>query len=176
MPSLVTPTTTVHRSFLAAVAEEQAAGPHDSSINLEHHAGFEERWHDPDGFADYVAALRADELEDTPRPEGFVPATMRWWVDGNQFLGRVHVRHRLNDFLRDVGGHIGYVVRPSARRQGHATAMLAAALPVAAEIGIADALVTCDPDNVGSRRVIEANGGRFVERRGGKLHFRVATW
>lgn len=175
MPSLVKPTTTVHRSFLAAIAEEQAAGVHDSSINLEHHAAFEERWEDPEGFADYVAALHADEHEDTPLPKGFVPATMLWWIDGDQFLGRIHVRHRLNDFLREVGGHIGYVVRPAARRRGHATAMLSAALPVAAGIGIDDALVTCDPGNVGSRRVIEVNGGRFVERRSGKLHFRIAT-
>ena len=40
---------------------------------------------------------------------------------------------------------------------GHATAMLAAALPVARSLGIDPALLTCDDDNIASRKVIEAN-------------------
>ena len=174
-PRLVAPTARVHRSFLAAIAEERAGDRRRDTINLAHHVAYEAHWHEPAGFAAYVAALEADRREDTPRPEGFVPGTMLWWVDGDEFLGRVHIRHRLNDRLRELGGHIGYVVRPSARRRGHATAMLAAALPVAAGLGIEEALVTADPDNVASRRVIEANGGRLVEVRGGKVHYRVPT-
>jgi predicted acetyltransferase len=59
-----------------------------------------------------------------------VPCTTLWWVDGPAHLGRIAIRHRLTPWLREVAGHIGYDVRPSARRRGHATAMLAAALPV----------------------------------------------
>jgi predicted acetyltransferase len=77
--------------------------------------------------------------------------------------------------LLDYGGHIGYVVRPSVRRQGHATAMLAAALPVAASLGIDPVLVTCDHDNLGSRRVIEANGGVFEDQRDEKLRYWLPT-
>jgi len=50
---------------------------------------------------------------------------MLWWVDGSELLGRLSIRHELTDALRELGGHIGYVVRPSACRQGHANAMLA---------------------------------------------------
>jgi predicted acetyltransferase len=74
-----------------------------------------------------------------------------------------------------MGGHIGYDVRPSARRRGHATAMLRAALPVARGLGIESALVTCDEDNVASRKVIEANGGVFEDQRGDKLRFWIPT-
>ena len=74
----------------------------------------------------YVATVRADGAETTPRRIGIVPHTTWWWVDGEDYLGRISVRHRLTEFLRDVGGHVGYYVRPSRRRLGHATAMLRA--------------------------------------------------
>jgi predicted acetyltransferase len=132
-------------------------------------------WHTPEGFARYVRDLRAEAEEDTPRPPGFVPATTLWWVDGAEYLGRLAIRHRLTPKLIDGGGHIGYDVRPTARRRGHATAMLRAALPIAAGLGIDRALVTCDVDNAGSRKVIETCGGEFEDQRGGKLRFWVPT-
>jgi hypothetical protein len=39
--------------------------------------------------------------------------------------------------------------------------MLRRALPICATLGIRRALVTCDADNIGSRRVIEKCGGCF---------------
>ena len=81
-----------------------------------------------------VAAIRADRLEDSPRPSGFVPSTELWWVDGDEYIGRIAVRHRLTPVLLEIGGHIGYDVRPTARRRGHATEMLRQALAVAHEL------------------------------------------
>lgn len=133
------------------------------------------RWHDPGEFASYIRWLRADVLEDSPRPQGQVAATTLWWIDEEEYLGRLTVRHRLTDRLRTIGGHIGYDVRPSARRLGHATAMLAAALPVARGLGIGRALLICGQDNVASRKVIEANGGVFEDARDGKLKYWVPT-
>jgi predicted acetyltransferase len=98
-----------------------------------------------------------------------------WWVDDEEYLGRLTIRHRLTSQLRNVGGHIGYGVRPSARRRGHATAMLAAALPVARGLGIDRVLVTCDHDNIASRKVIEANGGVLQEPRGVILRYWIAA-
>jgi predicted acetyltransferase len=125
------------------------------------------------GFGRFVEAVLADRIEETPRPEGFVPATELWWVEDAEFLGRISIRHRLTPNLLEVGGHIGYDVRPSARRRGHATEMLRQALPYAHDLGIDQALVTCDVDNVGSRTVIERNGGVLEDQRGGKLRFWV---
>lgn len=92
-----------------------------------------------------------------------VPSTTWWLVEPERdvFVGRVSVRHVLDDRLRVFGGHIGYHVRPSRRRQGLGTWMLRAVLPFAKSIGIDPAMLTCDVANVGSRRMIEACGGRL---------------
>jgi predicted acetyltransferase len=104
-----------------------------------------------------------------------VPCTTLWWIDGAEYLGRLAIRHRLTPHLREMGGHIGYDVRRSARGRGHATRMLRAALPLAYDLGIESALVTCDADNVASRKVIEKNGGVLEDQRGVVLRFWVPT-
>lgn len=87
-----------------------------------------------------------------------VPATFLV-AESGQLVGRVSIRHRLNASLRMVGGHIGYAVRPQFRRQGHAARILALALVEARDLGIDNALLTCDADNVASRTTIEKAGG-----------------
>ena len=101
--------------------------------------------------------------------------TTLWWVHDDEVLGRLAIRHRLAPALESAGGHIGYDVRPSARRQGHATAMLHAALPIAHALGIKPALVTCEKTNTASQRVIEANGGQLLDERGSKFRYLVPT-
>jgi predicted acetyltransferase len=174
VPELILPDPRVHRSFLAAMREFQAegrGGPDDNTMLGREICGWGGRWDDPAEFAAYVRWLRADAAAESSRPAGHVPATTMWWADGQEYLGRLTIRHRLTPSLLAVGGHIGYDVRPSARRRGHATAMLAAALPVARELGIDPVLITCDEDNIGSRKVIEANGGVLEDVRAGKLRF-----
>jgi predicted acetyltransferase len=136
---------------------------------------WQRRWDTLEGFADYVAALRAQSERETPRPAGWVPCTTWWWVDGPRYLGRIALRHQLTERLREAGGHIGYDVRPTARRQGHATAMLRAVLPRAHDMGIDPVLVTCDVENLASRRVIQANRGVLGDERGGMLRFWIST-
>ena len=174
MPELVLPTTSVHESFLGAMDEFVAEGAENSQTAawIEHNAP---GWQDRDAFATFVEAVRADAEEDTPRPAGHVPCTTLWWVDGDDYLGRIAIRPRLTDFLREVGGHIGYDVRPTRRREGHASAMLRQSLPWARELGIDRALVTCDLDNVGSIRVIENAGGELEDVRGNKRRYWVPT-
>ncbi|MBQ1026207.1 GNAT family N-acetyltransferase [Micromonospora sp. C95] len=178
MPELRPPTVRVHRSFVAAMAEFRAEGRgssgDDSMIGAELRR-FGRDWVVPENFAGYVDWLRSQALAESPRPDGWVPSTTLWWIQDDDYLGRLAIRHRLTPRLREVGGHIGYDVRPSARRRGHATAMLRAALPVAYRLGIESALVTCDPDNVASRKVIESTGGILADQRGGKLRFWVPT-
>jgi len=178
MPELTVPTPDVHVSFVAAMREFVAEGRGDladhSMLGREIRAGGA-GWEDRDVFARYVEAVVADALPGSPRPDGFVPSTTLWWVDGHEFLGRIAIRHSLTPWLLEQGGHIGYDVRPSARRRGHASAMLRAALPLAAGLGIDSVLVTCDHDNIGSRKVIEASGGRFEDRRADKLRYWIAT-
>jgi predicted acetyltransferase len=177
MPGLVVPEPRFHGSFLAAMAEFAAEGrdaPEDRTAIGADLRGLDEM-RTPPGFAAYVARLRAEELEGTPRRPGWVPCTTRWWAQGDEYLGRIAIRHRLTPALEKVGGHIGYDVRASARRRGYATAMLRAALPIARRLGIDRALVTCDVHNVASRKVIERNGGVRRDELDGKLRFWVST-
>jgi predicted acetyltransferase len=175
VPVLGPPVTAVRTSFLAAVDEMLAAGGLGRDMLAYERGEWGGRWSLAEGFAGYVAWLLERSQEDAPRPEGWVPDSTWWWIDGDDYLGSVNVRHRLTDHLRRVGGHIGYLVRPSARRRGHATAMLAAVLPHAHALGIDPALLTCDVDNVASRKVIESNGGVLQDQLDGKLRFWVPT-
>lgn len=109
-------------------------------------------------WSDYVELVHGWE-DGIDLPDGFVEhAELVAVVDG-VIVGRTSVRFVLNEFLRTIGGHIGYAVRPAFRRQGHATEILRQSLDIAHDHGISPVLVTCDVDNIGSRRVIEANGG-----------------
>ena len=92
-------------------------------------------------------------------PPGHVPATFLVGVVDGDLVGRVSVRHRLDEHLTRVGGHIGYGVRPAYRRRGYATAMLVEALVVARGLGIEAALVTCADTNAASAGVVERCGG-----------------
>jgi predicted acetyltransferase len=163
---LIRPTVAVHKSWLAALDEPRYQPAWAEFLDVE-------RLHDESAFAAYVASQVADAEQDAPRPVGWVPATILWFVESDEFLGRLSIRHQLTPWLRDYGGHVGYDVKPSARRRGHATTMLRQALPWCRELGIDPVLVTCDVDNVASRRVIEKAGGQFEDRRDGKLRFWV---
>jgi predicted acetyltransferase len=180
MPELVPPEPRFHHSFLSFVDEIRAAGESDGTAGLwlipgipgvEEESVARDELVPASGFARYVERLQSLADEQSELPDGIVHSTHLWWVDGDDVLGRLSVRHRLTPWLRDFGGHIGYVVRPSARGRGHATAMLRAALPWALERGIDQALVTCDDTNVASRKVIEACGGVFEDQREQKLRY-----
>lgn len=104
-----------------------------------------------------------------------MPCTYLWIVEGDTFLGSLAIRHELNDYLLNEGGHIGYSVRPSARRRGHAAAASADAQPMARDLGIHRALLTCDEVNAGSRATIEKNGGVWEDTRNGKRRYWIDT-
>lgn len=124
--------------------------------------------------SDFVAFLA--RLAASSRGEGipadFVANTTYWLVDEREEVVAVsNLRHALTPRLRVEGGHIGYGVRPNARRRGHATEILRQTLARAAALGIEQALVTCARENAGSRATILRCGGRldseeYVEARG----------
>jgi len=167
MATLITPDARFHASWLAGTAEFD--GGHMDGAGAENVVL--EDLKDPAAFRAFVDRLVADALPHSPRPDGYVPCTYLWIVDGDTFIGSLAIRHELNDFLLEQGGHIGYSVRPSARRKGHAAAALKDALPLAAGLGIDRVLLTCDEDNAGSRATIEKNGGIYEDSRGDKRRY-----
>ena len=80
-------------------------------------------------------------------------------LDRNRLIGAVNIRHELNEDLLLYGGHIGDGVRPSERKKGYATEMIRLALIECKKLGINKVLITCDKDNIGSRKSIINNGG-----------------
>jgi predicted acetyltransferase len=130
----------------------------------------------PIGFdlSDFGALLK--KLDDCSRgvgiPDGFAAHSTYWMVrDGIEVVGVSNLRHALTPRLLREGGHIGYGIRPSARGQGLGIEILRLTLERAVEIGLKEALITCDKANVASARVIIRNGGIldseiFLEERG----------
>ncbi len=77
----------------------------------------------------------------------------------DEIVGCIELRHKLNEKLATIGGHIGYSVCPKERRKGYATQMLKSTLQEAKRLGIDRVLLTCDVDNIASRKTIIKNGG-----------------
>lgn len=170
---LVPPSVKYKESFIEAVRESQALGIDELAGRRYRELSIPELEADFEGFVEReLSHSRGDNL-----PAGYVPATEYWLVDGGEYIGHVGIRHELNNQLLQVGGHIGYSIRPSKRRQGYGNKILALALPKAKELGIERVLLTCDADNEASRKIIEKNGGVLEnqvpnpETGVGKLHF-----
>jgi predicted acetyltransferase len=98
-------------------------------------------------------------------PAGRVPSSMLYGFVAGRIIGRVSIRHELNAFLQDRGGHVGYSVAPAERRRGYATELLRLTLPFCRELGLERLLLTCDDANEPSWRIIERAGGRLEDRR-----------
>jgi predicted acetyltransferase len=112
-----------------------------------------------DGTWDEMLATFRREASGADLPPGRVRADfLVAEVDGVP-VGRVSVRHALNDYLREVGGHVGYAVGRDHRGRGYATEMLRRSVERLAGLGVERVLVTCDDDNVASAAVIERCGG-----------------
>lgn len=152
MPELVLPSAEHRDSFLEACAEIRAT---DRSEWREAHI-------DASNVDEHLRAL-ADFAVGKNLPDGFVPDTEYWLVEGTRWLGRIDVRHRLTPALEQYGGHIGYIIRPSERGKGYGSRILHLALVKAKELGLVRVLLTCRESNAGSRYVIEACGGAYQD-------------
>lgn len=125
---------------------------------------FKNDYHD---FDYYLANLEVDSSRD-----GLVPDSTFFLLDDERdiLLGAVNIRHYLNDYLLQYGGHIGHGIRPSERRKGYATKMIELALEECKKLGIERVLMVCDKDNIGSAKSIIYNGGvlenEFVDKNG----------
>jgi predicted acetyltransferase len=154
VPRLIEPTTTLHAAWLAS-HDDWGPGVHEDGAGLQ--AGDDVR--SPDGFATWVARLRRESDTTAPPAAGRVHCTYWWIVEGEVVLGAIALRHELNDFLLRAGGHIGYGIRPSARRRDLARWALGEVLARARTHGLDRVLITCADDNLASARVIEHHGG-----------------
>ena len=114
---------------------------------------FKNDYHDFDNYLEHLDYSKPDEKH--------VPSSTLFLLDEerNILIGAVNIRHYLNDALLLDGGHIGDGIRPSERRKGYATKMIALALIECKKLGIDKVLMTCNKDNIGSAKSIINNGG-----------------
>ncbi|MCL9782006.1 GNAT family N-acetyltransferase [Vibrio sp. S4M6] len=150
--SLISPSTDFHSAFQQFYFDFVHNDPSNADF---YSAGNED-------FTGYVGQLINESKGKNLLP-GYVPCSHFWLIDGRKEIhGALRVRHNLNSkWLQNEGGHIGYDIKPSSRRKGFGSQMLRLGLYKAQSLGIDSIMVTADDDNVGSRKVIEANGGRL---------------
>ncbi len=107
-----------------------------------------------------IVKIFADKREQFKLPEHYVPSYDFFAVDGDKFIGVINIRVRLTDNLLRYGGHIGYAINPKYWRMGYGKELLKLGLDYARKIIQEDKiLITCDDDNIGSYKIIEANKG-----------------
>jgi predicted acetyltransferase len=155
MYALILPTPNLKPEFLELVADFEAAGEthFEDAVELIH-----------SDFDGYLHRLRQHENGIGLQP-GYVPQTTYWLIDDDRrVLGVLRLRHWLTPRLERNGGHIGFEVRPSQRRKGYAALMLGFGLERAREMGLQRVLLTCDPENLASIRVILKTGGVFEDQ------------
>lgn len=92
--------------------------------------------------------------------DGKVPDSVFFLYDDMEdiMIGAINIRHYLNENLIN-SGHIGDGIRPSQRRKGYGTKMIAMSLEKCKELNIDRVLMVCDKTNIGSAKTIINNGG-----------------
>ena len=107
---------------------------------------------------DWVQFVERTKHKETVSP-GFVTAHTFFALDNDKIVGIINARHELNDYLLNIGGHIGYSVRKSERRKGYAKKMLKYSSEFLFSLGLDKILITCDKNNIASKRTIKSCGG-----------------
>ena len=155
MPELIAPTASLHAAWLDAHAE-WGPGQHEDGFGL----GASDEVRSPGGFAAWLARLGAQSDPATTIDAGRHRCTYRWIVEDERVLGGIALRDGDDDYVR-WAGHLGYGIRPSARRRGLATWALGRMLDQARALGMDRVLAVCAVDNIASVKTIERCGGLF---------------
>ena len=110
--------------------------------------------------------LKKRSCEDTV-PKGLVPSSTYLGIreKDNYIVGMIDIRHYLNEYLTEAGGHIGYGVRKTERNKGYAKQMLKLALEKCKKLKIKRVLITCDEDNIASEKVILSANAKLEDIR-----------
>lgn len=158
---------------LPALSDEQQIYSAIAAVKIsEPHFTFAHYWEEGMPFQDWIYSI-TQKSKGLDIPQGHVQSTFLVALVDGEIVGRLSLRHTLNDDLLRVGGHIGYVTLLQFRRKAYATEMLRQSLPIAKAHGLHKVLLTCDQGNLGSQKTIENCGGileNIVPVAEGKTH------
>ncbi len=112
-----------------------------------------------DALVNFSTYLERTTLEQRGLREGRMPCSHFWLLDGPIVIGTSRVRHSLTPELEREIGHIGYDIRPTQRRRGHASTLLRLTLDRARELDLSGVWIICDTDNLASVATAERCGG-----------------
>lgn len=120
---------------------------------------------DPGDLRDGNLELRVRELAPANILPGFVPAYHFDMIDADtgDIVGRISLRLGDTEHLVQYGGQIAYGVEEPHRGHRYAARACRLLFPLAFAHGIDPLWITCNPDNIASRRTCELAGGELVE-------------
>lgn len=153
---IVRPSVEYKKSYIEAIKEFQGEGRYLFVDIHELDENFEKFIEDINTHKRHLHKPYADWVEP-------VPETILWLVKGDQFIGNINIRHRLNWHLEKWGGHINFTIRPSMRSKGFGKKILQKGMPYACHLGIDRALITLAPDDKTGQHIVEFCGGKFQD-------------
>ncbi|MGL5057705.1 MAG: GNAT family N-acetyltransferase [Fusobacteriaceae bacterium] len=110
-------------------------------------------------FKEYLTYLNKVSKRENLFP-GEIPVSTYWLVDKDEVVGVVRIRHEEDEFA----GHIGYDISPNFRNNGYGSEILKLSLKEAENLGLKMVILTCEVNNIASKKIIEKNRGKFLER------------
>lgn len=113
-------------------------------------------------------------------PEGWVPETRFWLIDGEEFIGSFSIRHALTPHLEKIGGHIAANISPKHRGKYSSFIGIKMCLEEAKKLDLDKVLMTCDVNNVASYKAImgllKLYGGEQISDSQSDTHNQHRVW
>jgi len=113
----------------------------------------------PDGDLQLILAERV--LAENG-PWGVPAYTFRMQAVSGEYMGRIRLRVGWNEDVIRYAGHVGYAVEPAYRGRHYAERACRLIGPLAKRHGMTNLWITCQPDNMASRRTLERLGAECV--------------
>ena len=120
---------------------------------------------DPGDLSDGVLRLRLDETRPAEPEKGRAPCYAFHVCDAESGILVGDIRLRIGDTedLRLYAGHIGYAIHPEYRGRRFAARAVRLLMRLALRHRMSELWITCDPENIASKRTCELAGADLVE-------------